>query len=78
MSRSVRKTPICGLGADSEKIDKMLWHRKMRALIRQRLHNFDPDLLLLPLDNEAGNLWAMGKDGKTYFDPREFPKVMRK
>lgn len=83
MSRSVRRTSICGaicgqLRSDSEKESKMQWHRKMRAMIRQRLHCFDPDTVLLPLENEVVDVWDMGKDGKIFFDQREFPRLMRK
>ena len=79
MSRSRRKTPVAyWFCCDSEKDDKRLWHRKMRAMIRQRLREPDPDSILLPLDIEASNVWAMGKDGKARFDPREQPRLMRK
>ncbi|MBW3637192.1 MAG: hypothetical protein KY445_12135 [Armatimonadetes bacterium] len=79
MSRSVRKTPVMGWAAcKSEKRDKIIWHRRMRAMIRQRLYQENMDEILIPLDNEVGNVWAMGKDGKGWFDSRQHPKLMRK
>ncbi len=79
MSRSYRHTPVCGVCiCDSEKPDKKLWHRRMRATILVRLHNADPDEVLLPHDNEVGNIWTFGKDGKHRFDPQEYPRLMRK
>jgi hypothetical protein len=79
MSRSYRHTPKCSWSRhDSEKADKKLWHRRMRTAIRARLHNANPDEVLLPLDNEIGNVWCFYKDGKFRFDPREHPKWMRK
>ncbi len=79
MSCSRRKHPIANwFCCQSEKQDKRIWHRRMRAMIRVRLCEPDPDLILLPLDNEAGNVWSMGKDGKAPFDPIEHPEWMRK
>jgi hypothetical protein len=78
MSRSRRKTPQMGWAAHSEKEDKRIWHRRMRAMIRHRLCEPDLDLILLPLDNEASNVWSMGKDGKGWFDPIKYPDLMRK
>ena len=79
MSRSVRKTPVTGWAAcDSEKRDKIIWHGRMRALMRKRLSQAETDEILIPLDSEAGNICEMGKDGKGRFDPRKHPKLMRK
>ena len=79
MSRSRKKTPVCGRGFDgSEKNCKRIWHRRMRAAILVRLHNFDSDEVTLPHQREVSNVWAMGKDGKQRFDPREHPEWMRK
>ena len=50
----------------------------MRAAILVRLHNFDSDEVTLPHQREVSNVWAMGKDGKQRFDPREHPEWMRK
>lgn len=79
MSRSRKKTPVCGLAyCDSEKEDKRIWHRRMRAAVLVRLHNADPDEVLLPHEHEIGELWNLGKDGKHRFDPREHPELLRK
>lgn len=83
MSRSRKKTPVCATFfyagcKSSEKEDKRLWHRRMRAAILVRLHNADPDEVILPHEREVSNVWCMAKDGKRRFDPREFPKLMRK
>jgi hypothetical protein len=32
----------------------------------------------MPARQEYGNQWSGPKDGKTAFDPNEFPKSMRK
>lgn len=80
MSRSRRKTPVCDwFGCESEKKGKWLWHRRMRAMIRQRLLEPDLDAILLPLDNEVSNTWwALSKEKKKRFNPREHPEWMRK
>ncbi len=81
MSHSRKKTPVCGnfvCGNYSEKEDKRLWHRWMRAAILICLHDADPDDVLLPHEREVSNVWAMAKDGKCRFDPVENPKLMRK
>ena len=81
MSRSYRNAPIRGNyfgGECSEKADKRLWHRRMRAAILVRLHDADPDEVLLPHEREISDVWCMAKDGKHRFDPREHPKLMRK
>ncbi|MEL7939160.1 hypothetical protein [Pseudomonas delhiensis] len=68
MSRSRRKTPICGITtAASERFDKQTWHRSFRKAERQRLasdpfsepHHF----------REFCNDWLMHKDGKYYWGP---------
>ena len=81
MSHSRRKTPVCGLyfcSTYSEKECKRLWHRRMRAAILVRLHDANPDEVVLPHEREVSNVWCMAKDGKCRFDPREHPKLMRK
>ena len=79
MSHSYRRTPKCGLCiCDSEKPDKIIWHQRMRAEIRQCLHDADPDEVFLPDEREVSNEWSFGKDGKRRFDPREQPELMRK
>ena len=81
MSRSRRKTPVCkwyGQFHTSEKWWKDYWHRWMRAHSRIRLHILDEDTYLLPHQRDIPIGREVGNDGKKRFDPREFPKLMRK
>ena len=76
MSRSYRRTPVSTpYGCQSEKADKRLWHRRMRAAILVRLHNADPDEVWLPHTREVSNPWCMGKDGKWRFDPQPISQI---
>ena len=75
MSRSRRKTPICGLTTTgSEKEDKMISSRAFRRKVREALKNQKE----APLEKEIRDPWKWSKDGKQYFDPRKKPKLMRK
>jgi hypothetical protein len=65
MSRSRKKTPVIGHAADSEKEDKALWHRRMRARERLALAK-DKEM---PDVNEVSNPWYMGKDGRCRVEP---------
>jgi hypothetical protein len=77
MSRSRRKTPICGITtAESEKKDKRIANRKLRRRVRAALHA-DPDAPL-PLLREVSDPWLMDKDGKMLIDPARHPEIMRK
>jgi len=82
MSRSKRKTPICGHCLDSEKKDKRISNRKIRRkntdLIKKGLYDqvsMNPNLYGL-------NVWNMSKDGKGYYgdieDKEYVEKLMRK
>jgi len=77
MSRSKRKTPVCGVTtAKSEKADKIASHRKLRRITKQKIQ---PTLETpLPLERQLTNPWSMAKDGKTRFDPIKYPHLMRK
>jgi hypothetical protein len=78
MSRSTKRTPVCGMtGAPSEKQDKRLYNRRYRRMCKQVLH-VNPACELLPHLREYSNPWAMDKDGKWWFDPKERPELMRK
>jgi hypothetical protein len=80
MSRSFHKSPYsyyCA-GNSGDRVSKILWHQRMRAAIRQCLHNLDPDTVCLPDRREVSNLWAMKADCKYRFDPRENPELLRK
>jgi len=77
MSRSRRKTPICGITtAQSEKQDKRIANRRLRCRVRSALRG-DPDALL-PLLREVSDPWLMDKDGKMLLDPVRHPEIMRK
>ncbi|WP_420128493.1 hypothetical protein [Longimicrobium sp.] len=77
MSRSRRRTPICGITtAKSEKKDKRIANRTLRRRVRATLHG-DPHAPL-PLPREVSDPWLMDKDGKMPIDPARHPKIMRK
>lgn len=80
MSRSKRKKPIFGITtSESEAEDKRLWHKRMRARVREQLHH-EPDPQPIH-ENAVGSVWAMSKDGKHYWFPRQeamLAKLMRK
>lgn len=71
MSRSRRKTPIVGhTTCRSEREDKKLWHQRWRTRERTVLASASPDALdahLPLLENQVGNVWSMGKDGRSYW-----------
>jgi hypothetical protein len=80
MSRSRRKFPACGITCcESEKDDKRLANRILRAKSSQTLRKCpDYDALVMPVMDDAMNVWAMGKDGRQHFDPKKHPDLMRK
>lgn len=77
MSRSLRKTPVRGItSAESEKKDKTTSHRTHRRTLKQKItENLETPL---PTEQQLTNPWSMSKDGKFRFDPKHFPKLMRK
>jgi hypothetical protein len=78
VSRSKKKTPVEGItGARSEKQDKRLYNRRYRRTCKQAVH-VSPERELMPHLWEYSNPWAMDKDGKVRFDPKLYPKRMRK
>ncbi len=78
MSRSHRKTSICGLTvAKSNKADKIAAHRRWRKRVQQRLQA-QPESETLPHEKSFLNPWLMAKDGKSWFDARKFKKLLRK
>ncbi|VVE59280.1 hypothetical protein PAN31117_05249 [Pandoraea anapnoica] len=78
MSRSKRKTPICGVtSAVSEAEDKALWHRAHRRSERVALER-DGIEYIASNRHAHSSTWRMGKDGKHFFDAAEWPTVMRK
>ena len=77
MSRSRRKTPVCGITtSDTEKQDKRLANRRLRRKVRVALAA-QPDGVL-PAVREVSSVWAFDKDGKQRFDPERWPELMRK
>lgn len=76
MSRSYRKTPICGITtAISEKRDKQIANRRFRRNTRQ----------LVKVGQEApfhirmvSNVYNFDKDGKQYFSAIKYPYLLRK
>lgn len=78
MSRSRRKTACCGNAtADSERTDKEIWHKRMRAITRTLLNSNKVDAIF-PTKRDAGNIYEFAKDGKQFFNPEKFPQFMRK
>ena len=82
MSRSRRSEPVRGVTlAESEKEWKRQGNRRLRraaAQILQQVPVGDPDGVVLPVLDEVANPYDSPKEGKSRFDPRESPKMMRK
>lgn len=79
MSRSRRKTPICGITtAESEAFDKKTWHRAYRRAEKVRaLHHPESE----PRSElEFSSAWDRQKDGKQYMtnDCEWRSRLMRK
>jgi len=78
MSRSKRKTSIIGTAVScSEKRDKTVYNRRYRHACKQFLQ-IDCQIELLPHLKEYSNPWSMSKDGRSWFDAKKFPEMMRK
>jgi len=76
MSRSRRHTPIAGVTkSKSDKRDKVLAHRRQRRRVRTALASGVAEVITR---RKAGDVWSVAKDGKQRFDPRRWPKLMRK
>ena len=76
MTRSRKKTPICGHTCrESEKKDK----RYANRAFRKRTHDAIASGNEPPRDiAEVSEVWTFAKDGKQYLDPEQFPGVIRK
>ncbi|MEP2184365.1 hypothetical protein [Roseibium sp.] len=75
MSRSYRKTPICGMTLkDSDKPFKKAAHKQAR----RAANACDLTLEEPPATKAFGNPWGAPKDGKQWFDPTRFPEILRK
>jgi hypothetical protein len=82
VSRSRKKTPIFGnVIADSEAIDKKIWHSRFRHNAKQRLNTeTDFDNFVDVDKREASNPYSMNKDGKRFwkFGASKLLKYLRK
>jgi hypothetical protein len=78
MSRSRRRTPITGVtGEASSTQDQVKAHRRERTTIKARLRRRRDDAALPP-PHAFSDPWDWMIEGKRRFDPRQFPKLMRK
>jgi hypothetical protein len=77
VSRSRKKTPICGFtSADSEAEDKAIWHRRYRRGEDVQLRTEALEFVAHHR-NQYSSTSRMDKDGKQYFGSRH-PELMRK
>ena len=72
MSRSRKKHPVHGWACcQSERWDKIFWHRKLRQRIRMLIkRNMDSEIW--PHVREVSNVCWFGKDGKVWVSKRSF------
>lgn len=61
----------------SEKADKRLANRTLRARVRAQLTTHG-DECPLPILREVSDPWCMSKDRKLRFDPQRYLQLMRK
>jgi len=72
MSRSYKKVPITGhTGAESEKYNKKIWHRRFRHKTKDILRSMHNDVdkmedTIMPVEDDVSSTWSMSKDGKSY------------
>jgi hypothetical protein len=75
MSRSRRQTPMTGITtSESDTRDQVLAHRRQRRRVRTALAS---GCVEVATRRKAGDVWSVAKDGKSRFDPRRWPKLMR-
>lgn len=75
MSRSRKKHNISGIAVcKSEKQDKRLANRRLRAAVREAMAY---GAEVMPELREISNVWTFGKDGKQWWGDR-FPQGFRK
>lgn len=83
MSRSFKKTPICGYACASDKKGKQQANRKFRRIEKSLLKSEKFENLPMKV-KEIFDTWDMPKDGKGYFfklkfkDLNWYNKLMRK
>lgn len=82
MSRSYRKTPIFGnTTCRSERQDKKQWHKALRAKERVAQAALSPENLESHMslhENQVGNVWSMGKDGRQYWSESSRKEMARR
>lgn len=75
MSNSRKKVNVTGISTcKSEKQDKRLANRKLRAAVRGAMAD---DAEVMPELREVSSVWTFGKDGKRWWGDR-FPQGLRK
>jgi tellurite resistance protein len=75
MSRSRKKANVSGITTcESEKQDKRLANRKLRAAVRVAMAD---EAEVMPELREVSSVWTFGKDGKRWWGDR-FPEASRK
>lgn len=75
MSRSYRKTPICGMTTKaSDRPFKKAEHKRERRAVNARDLTLDEP----PAGKEFGNPWGAPKDGKQWINAKIWPQIMRK
>ena len=79
MSRSFKKTPICGITtSESEAADKKLWHARFRTRAKQNLNTCDDFDSLVDIHfREVSNVWSMAKDGRQWLDIANRPHLKK-
>ena len=78
MSRSVRRKPVVGFG-DSEKREKVAFHRKLRRKVNLVLHTA-PEAEMQPVANEVANVRDWPKDPRGWSSDlfQRVPELQRK
>lgn len=75
MSRSYRKTPICGMTKkESDKLFKKAAHKQARRAEHAR----DLTVNEPPTEKEYGNPCGGPKVGKQWINAKDWPQIMRK
>lgn len=79
MSRSVKKMPILGMSAGSQKRFRQQEHQRERTLVRSLLNK--SEYVNLPSPKQFGDEWVSPRDGKMWCGRcslQELKKWMRK
>jgi hypothetical protein len=79
MSHSYRKTPMIGIGGNSDKKDKQQYNRSFRKLMKVAVKKMNFDMLPeREFNGHHSRSWDFNKEGKIRFDPKKHPELMRK